>query len=393
LNQTTQRARLWTRDFSLLTISTFALFVSFYFLMPTLPIFVEESLGGDQRTIGLVSGIFTITAVSFRPLGGYLMDRLGRRGVHLLALGAFALAVLGYNLVTTLGLLLAVRLLHGLPWGVANTAANTVAADLVPPARRGEGMGLFGLGQTLAMAVGPLLAMLVLGTGRFHRVFAAGGMIAVAALFLASLVRHPVVRDPQARLRLSSLLERRVGMLSVVNAFVTAGYGSVTTFVVVFGADLGIPSPGMFFTMLAVGLVAARMTAGRIFDRRGPGRVVAVGILILSSGYLLLWWGRSGFYAAAVALGLGFGTVVPSLQAMAANLVPASRRGAAYATLLAGFDVGVGLGAFVLGYVAQAAGYPVMYLTAAGLLMVPMALFAWYVLPGYTRAVAKPASL
>ena len=135
--------------------STFALFSSFYFFMPVLPLFVAGPLGGDESTIGLVTSLFTITAVLFRPLGGFLMDRYGRRVVHLVALAAFAAVVWGYVLVSSLAMLLMLRLLHGLPWGAANTAANTVAADLVPRERRGEGIGLFGMSQTLAMATAP----------------------------------------------------------------------------------------------------------------------------------------------------------------------------------------------------------------------------------------------
>lgn len=385
------QAPLWTADFILLMLSTFALFSSFYFLMPVLPVFVADRLGGDERVIGLVSGVFTITAVTFRPLGGYLMDRYGRRGLHLLALAAFALVVASYTAVRVLAVLIAVRMLHGFPWGAANTAANTVASDMVPPSRRGEGLGLFGMAQTLAMAVAPAAAMAIVGDGRFMTLFVSAAALAALALVLGLRVKHPQVGNPNARLNVRLLLEKRVAWLSVSLAFVTAAYAGVTTFIVVYAKEMDIPQPGLFFTLLAVGLVIARVTAGRQFDKRGPGPVVGTGLVLLVICYALLWLGRAGFHAAPVVLGLGFGIVVPSYQAMAVNMVPGSRRGAAYATLLGSFDVGVGLGAYLLGYAASALGYAGMYALCGVMMAVPAYVFFTRVAPQYRSAVESAA--
>lgn len=380
-------AKLWTADFVVLMLSTFALFASFYFFMPVLPVFVAERLGGDQRVIGLVSGVFTLTAVTFRPLGGYLMDRYGRRGVHLVALLAFAAVVACYTVVGSLAALLAVRLMHGFPWGAANTAANTVASDLVPPARRGEGLGMFGMAQTLAMAVAPAIAIAIVGDGRYVLLFASATGLAVLALLFGARVRHPKVSNPAARLNPASLIEGRVGWLSASLAFVTAGYAGVTTFIVVYAKELGIAQSGLFFTLLAAGLVVARLTAGRQFDLRGPRPVIGTGMLLLALCHVLLWLGRAGFFPAAVVLGLGFGVVVPSYQAMAVNIVPGARRGAAYATLLGAFDIGVGVGAYALGVVANLFGYAGMYGIAAAMMVIPAWLFFAKIAPRYQAAV------
>ena len=384
----TATPRLWTRDFILLMMSTFALFASFYFLMPVLPIYVSERLGGDQATIGFIAGLFTATAVVFRPIGGFLMDRFGRRGVHLIALAAFAMAIGSYALAGTLGVLIAVRLLHGLPWGAANTAANTVAADLVPRQRRGEGIGLFGLGQTLAMAVAPATAIIIVGEDRFVLLFLSAAALATVALFLAMLIRHPRVANPGVRLRLNTLFDARVAWVAVAVSFVMAGYSSVSSFVVVYARDLGISNPGLFFTLQAAGLVASRLTAGRLLDRHGPGRVVGAGLILLAICFGLLSLGSPGYFASAVFLGLGFGAVVPSFLAMAPSMVPADRRGAAYATVLGALDAGFGLGAYLLGRVALALDYGPMYLVAGALLAIPAVVLVTRIVPDHRRLQA-----
>lgn len=61
------------------------------------------------------------------------------------------------------------------------------------------------------------------------------------------------------------------------------------------------------------------------------------------------WRAPAGFFLAAALLGIGFGLVVPAGQAMVINQVPPHRRGAANATLMTAFDLGIGLRAVLLG--------------------------------------------
>ena len=174
------------------------------------------------------------------------------------------------------------------------------------------------------------------------------------------------------------MLERRVSWLSLTTIFVSLGYGSLVTFITLYAAELGIARAGLFFTIDAVGLMLARSVTGRIFDRRGPKQVVGASLGCLFFGYVMLgaWQTEVGFLCAAFLLGLGSGAVMPSFQAMAVNWVPAARRGAASATLYSAFDVGIGVGSYLLGAVAQAAGsYATMYRLAGLILIIPALLF------------------
>ena len=48
-----------------------------------------------------------------------------------------------------------IRFLHGMSWGAVTTGGSTIASDIVPMERRGEGIGYFGMSFTIAMAIGP----------------------------------------------------------------------------------------------------------------------------------------------------------------------------------------------------------------------------------------------
>ena len=81
------------------------------------------------------------------------------------------LAMGSYLFASTVFLLLAVRILHGAGFGITTTTYGTVVSDLIPQARRGEGMGYFGLSGTIAMALGPLIGLWLMQTYNFTILF------------------------------------------------------------------------------------------------------------------------------------------------------------------------------------------------------------------------------
>lgn len=147
--------RLWTKSFILLAIGNLFLFVSFYMLYPTMPLFIQQ-MGGNESQVGLAMGAFMLSAVAFRPLVGGLLDRYGRRPFIVGGLILFTVAMYIYNLVGGIIMLMGIRILHGMTWAVSATATISAVTDIFPSARRGEGMGWFGTSTTLAMAVGPM---------------------------------------------------------------------------------------------------------------------------------------------------------------------------------------------------------------------------------------------
>jgi MFS family permease len=384
--QTQTHTRLWTRDFALLLGSTLLVWGSFYFLLPTLPLYVVQRLGGNPAQVGLLMAAVGVLSIVGRLFSGWAADRWGRRQVQLLFLALFCVIVFSYNLATTFGLLLLVRFLHGFPFGGGTTAGQVVVSDLVPAERRGEGIGYYTLAQTAAMAMGPVLAFAILGRGDFRRLFVTAGVLGVGALVLAWGIRHPLVRDPSVRFSLAGLFERRVLWMSIVGLFIALGYSGVTSFISLYAQELGVANPGIFYTLYAVGVVAIRSLMGRIFDRRGPGLVMAAGLALLGLSYvtLALWHTEPGYLVGGLLFGLGYGATVPTVQAMAISVVPAARRGAANATLFAIYDMGMSIGPYVNGLLAENGGYRTMYLAGAALLVVPAVLFYGRVMGEYT---------
>src|SRR5699024_2367860 len=153
-----KQAKIFTKDFILILCANFFVFLGFQMTLPTIPIFVNE-LGGSDQVVGLIVGIFTFSALLFRPYAGKALETKGRATVFLFGLALFVLSVGTFGFITPMAFLVVMRIIQGIGWGFSTTAAGTIATDLLPPVRRGDGMGYFCLSCILALAFGPSLLL------------------------------------------------------------------------------------------------------------------------------------------------------------------------------------------------------------------------------------------
>ncbi len=106
------KEKIWTRDFVLICFANFFVFLGFQMTLPTLPIFVKE-LGGSDQMIGIIVGIFTFSALLFRPYAGHSLESKGRRFVYMLGLCIFVLSVGSYAFIASIAFLLIMRIIQG----------------------------------------------------------------------------------------------------------------------------------------------------------------------------------------------------------------------------------------------------------------------------------------
>lgn len=314
-------------------------------------------------------GSFTIAAMLARPLTGWAADAYGR---YALLVGGTVLsvaAILGHVWVAGVGLLLVLRFVHGISFGVATTAAGTTAADLVPRQRLGEGMGFFTLAMSLPLAVAPAVGLALAGREEYTALFLAAGALTAASLAVVAFLRAPSPERVRGldgagpRFTMGALFERAALFPSVIMVALNVTYGPVLTFIGLYGEERGIAHVGVFFTVYAVVLTIVRPVAGRLADRLGYERAAAAGLVLVVVSLVVLAWTGSlwGVLAAAVLYGAGFGTAQPSLQAMAVFGVPSTRRGAATAMYYTAFDLGIAIGSVLGGVLADALSLRAVY--------------------------------
>ncbi|MFJ7974392.1 MFS transporter [Peribacillus sp. NPDC096379] len=369
--------RLWTKSFILMTVGMFFLFTAFYMLYPTLPLFIKE-MGGNESQVGLAMGAFMLSSVIFRPFVGWLLDRFGRRPFIVWGLLFFAIAMYMYNWIGGIAVLMVLRILHGVTWAVSTTAILTAVTDLIPSKRRGEGLGWSGMAMTLAMAIGPMFGLWVAQNFSYHSLFLLAVGISAAALFLTFGAKTSF--KPQTRARKIELFEKSVlpVMASIFLLFIA--YGGITTFVPLFADSIQVNS-GTFFLVYAAALVLIRPIAGKLSDRYSETFVIIPALVITVSALIVLSFSTNlfGVIISAVMYGIGFGSAQPALQAATIRLVSPERTGVANASFSTATDLGIGLGAIILGWVSQYTSYQVLFTVSAVSVVFSLLLFIFFV--------------
>jgi len=392
MSSKTNEVSLWTKEFIGITISNLFLFLSFQMLIPTLPVYVEES-GGDELAIGLVIGIFTISALLTRPFAGKGLDTVGRKKILVIGMIIFVLSVAGYYWFATVFLILVVRFIHGIGWGMATTTLGTMISDIIPAARRGEGMGYYGLSSTLAMALAPMVGIWVMNEFGFGILFLTATIFGHLSIILFLCVPYQEPQMKQEKVAQFSLwkglVEPKALFPSLLVLLLGVTYGGIVSFITLFGADVGIRNVGWFFLFNALMVMIVRPVAGKLFDRKGHKWVLYPGAFFSIIGLILLSYTTtvSTLIAASVFYGIGFGAIQPSLQAWTINRVSPQRRGTANGTFFSGFDLGIGAGAMLLGIIARYTSYAMMYRISVVLMVIYLVIYSYHVVQEENRKV------
>ncbi|HLR08507.1 MAG TPA: MFS transporter [Bacillota bacterium] len=384
-----QPDKIWTRDFVLICLANFFIFLGFQMTLPTLPLFVKD-LGGSDQAIGVIVGVFTFSALVLRPYAGHALESKGRRFVYMFGLVLFVLSVGAFGFITSIVLLFFVRIIQGIGWGFSNTATGTIATDLIPPKRRGEGMGYFGLSGNLALAFGPSLGLALAGMISFMQLYLICAACGLTALLLSSKIRYKQVEaaPKKATTVKFDIFEKTAVRPSLLLFFITVTFGGIASFLPLYAEQKDVIGIEGYFLVYALFLMLSRTFAGQIYDKKGHEYVFLPGTAFIFTAMLLLSWLPNTWVmlVAAGLYGLGFGSVQPALQAWAVDKAPADRKGMANATFFSFFDLGVGLGAMLFGSLASAFGYHSIYLTAACSVMVSMLLYTYLLVRARLKA-------
>lgn len=382
-----QPTRLWTKDFISVSISNFFLFMTFYFLLVSLPVVAIQQYGSSEMEAGLITTVFLLSAILIRPFAGYGIERLGIRKILLSSLILFLLASILYFFAHSMMVLLMVRFLHGIGFGMATTAAGGLVANIIPDARRGEGMGYFIMSSNLAMVIGPFVGLTTIQHFDLHIMFSISATCAILALMAALIIRIPVEQKETVHIsfQLKNFFAFSAIPISLVGAFFAIVYSSILSFVSVFAKEIGLLEvSSFFFVVYAAVLLASRPFTGRWYDQWGPNVIIYPAIVLFAVGMLFLSQSQSGviFLLSAALIGIGYGTIFPTLQTIAIQQVPAPKRATATATFLSIFDTGIGFGSFIAGMIVANIGFRAFYLNSA--IYVLVGIFVYYFL--YTRS-------
>ena len=349
--------KIWNRDFVLLILSNFLMYITYYAILSALPIYLVSDLHASKIQVGVVVGAYTIASVLVRPFSGFALDKFGRRTIFLSALIIYSLLFAGYLVAITITSIILLRFAQGLTWGFTTVSGSTIAIDNIPASRRGEGIGYFALSTTLGMSVGPIVGLYICHQWGYIAMFVSGCIISFISLACAYAVhfRKRFLVGKRIQLNLNNLFEKN-SVRPSINVFITMiAYGGLLSFIALYGREIGIQNSSLYFLIFSIGIAAARITAGKVFDRKGPGKIITLCLILLIIGFPVLALAKNEllFYLSAIIIGFGNGVIFPTFQSMVNNLAESKNRGIANSTLYTAVDLGMGFGMIMAGLIAQ----------------------------------------
>jgi MFS family permease len=382
--------RLLTPRFATMWSYSFTVFVSLFQLLPAAPYRVIE-LGGSTAAAGLFLGLLTYASAFSAPISGAIADRVGQRRVLITVSLILAAISASYAFMTSYKVMLAVVVVHGLFWSGLLSASSAYMSATIPPSRRAEGLGLWGLASVSAIAAAPALGFWVYRHGWITlcvEIVVLNLIMTVIAWRLphesqGAHESHEIQKAGTSERRdvlpsgLASLVEWRVIVLAVTLGLIAFGYGGLTTFSALFADDLHISPRSAFLSSMAASMLVGRLTIGRALDRIGHRKVLLPVLVMPAIGLLLLGftYGPVMFVTSGVVFGAGFGLMYPAFAAYVITHVPVARRGAAFGAIIAAFDTGLGTGSTVMGTLIQEYGFRPAYFGAGALAVLAVPYF------------------
>lgn len=370
---------LLTLNFALICLSNLTLYMVFYGLNPTLPIYIEQ-FGGTTEIAGLALTSLTLAAIISRPVTGWCVDKYGRRLFLVIGLLLFLLPSLIFIWMIPVWWLILLRFVQGLGWGVGHTAVTNVALDVVPPQRMGEGMGYFTLFTSIAMALSPPIALWMISQYSFQSLFTVTALVIICTLIVTLFIRYPRVEKPSAGER-PVFLEKSALLPSLVILLIMFSYTAVVSFLALYALDLGLQTAGYFFTAMAFTTMVARPLSGYIVDktgRKGFNICFGIGTVAPIIALVILAFLSSTLHLVIAGLlyGVCLGFIYSTILIITVRRAPPERKGAANATYWTAVDVGMAVGSMFWGFIAASMGYQLMFI----LTIIPLAaaIFIYY---------------
>ncbi len=370
------KEKIWTKAFTSLFITNFAVFIVFYGLVTTLPLYAIGVLGRSDEEAGLLMTIFLVSAIIVRPFTGKILDVMQKRKVLWFGLLFYLACTILYYFVEPFGALLVLRFAQGVWFSIITTAAISIAADTVPIVRRGAGIGYFNMSQNLAVVLGPMIALYVIQSYSFDILFIVLSILMIIGVLTSVTVPIGNIGEKSTtkfKLKISDLFEKKAIPVAIFGSLVAFSYASVLTYLSIYAEQKGLLAfASSFFLVYAAIMLLSRPLTGRLFDEKGSSYVLIPGLIFFIIGLFFLAYMDSlwMFLVAGGTVGLGYGAIVPSLQTLAVQSTKHERSGYATATFFTFFDLGIAVGSYVLGIVAGNFGYQSVYFLSGGLIFV-----------------------
>lgn len=348
-------------------------------LIPELPAYLSAMGGANYK--GLIIALFTLTAGISRPFSGKLTDTIGR--VPVMAVGSIVCFVCGflYPVLTSIAGFLFLRLIHGFSTGFKPTATAAYVADLVPPGKWGEAMGVHGVCFSTGLAIGPAIGSEITTYFSINCLFYCSSIFALLSIVILANMKETLPNKQKFKLvhlKINSkeIVEWRVLPAALIILWSYISYGVILTVISDWSKHLGTGNKGLFFMVFTISSLLIRFVAGKVSDQYGRVVVLKISLGLLMIALLGIALANSSFtlMLASAVYGVGTGMLSPTASAWTIDLSRPKHRGKAVATMYIFLEVGIGLGALLAGaiFLEDVTVIPAIFYICTGITLIAM---------------------
>lgn len=378
--------KLWTKDFMIVSLINFIVILIFYLLMVTIASFAKNEYDASTSQAGLATGIYIVGTLVGRLFSGRVINNVGAKKMMMIGLAAFIVTTALYFVHSGgITLLLIFRLLNGVAAGIASTATSTIIAQIIPSARKAEGIGYFSMSTTLGTAIGPFLGIMLGRLVSYNTIFLFCVILAIIAFMIGLTVNIRITSSTNApktvkkeKFSLKQYIEPNAIPIAIVTFLMSLGYAAILSFISFFAEERDLVSAASFFFLVyAVAILVTRPFSGRLMDTKGANAIMVPCFILFAAGLALLSVTHSSIalLVAAAIIGAGYGNLQSGAQAIALKVTPGARAGLATSTFFIALDAGLGFGPYILGFIEPLVGFGALYSGLAILIVMTLVLY------------------
>lgn len=383
--------KIWNKKFILLFITNLLMMATFYASVPILPIYCQEN-GITGSKIGIVLTSMSIATVLFRPFAGYILDNFNRYHVYMLFLALFCLPFLGFAAFPVFGILVLIRLYMGVVYSVCGSATTTLAGDVLPPNKVGQGVNRFALTISLGMAAGPFIGIQVQNHMSSKTSFVVLFALTVLALLCVSFCKIQYPKVERKKFSFADAFYKPALPFMFNMMFIMVPFGAVIAYTSIFAQEKGLSAvTPYFYIFLVAGMLISKFSTQKMIDGGKHKILVVISLIVLlfTMGSYFFMESEVHLLLAGLLLGLGYGVLQPLFQSFVTGTTPGPKRGTANATYLLSYDIGIGIGSFVMGLFQESIGLGTGFALTAVAYVIGGIIYAVYVDRYYAKLVQR----
>jgi predicted MFS family arabinose efflux permease len=281
------------------------------------------------------------------------------------------------------------RILHGITFGIITTVKGTICAEIIPDSRRGEGLSWFSLAMGLAMVIGPVIGLNLANIGAYNTAYILCIIVSAVNIFLSIVIHVPQQVQPEKasktgkKFNFNDLVDKKAAPFAIVIFLLACAYSGIASFLALYAQEINLVKAASTFFILYAGLMfVCRPFTGVWADRYGANKIVYPCVILFAIGMVLLSLPQTAviMIVAGAIIGIGYGSVTPILQTQIISSVEKHRVGIANSLFFNSMDLGMAIGALVLGIAAKSFGYSSVYIS--GIILIVVGGFAYFALAG-----------